>query len=407
MASVKPIIGYYANMPVDIASRAFKQNPHHFYRTMRREAPVVRVRVGRRHAWLVTRYEDVARLLKDDRFVKDPSKQRGGEPWVPAFARPLARNMLDLDEPDHRRLRALVSQAFTPRIVQGMSARVEALAGELLDRAEERGRIDLIRDFALPIPTTIIAEILGVEPDAQDRFHRWTQAIVVADSSNAAMVRALPALFRMVRYLRRLVRAKRETPGDDLTSALLAACDGNDRLSEDELLAMIFLLLVAGHETTVNLISNGVLRLIEHPAQRERLLADPALAANAVEETLRFDGPLLTATERFTLDPTELAGVTIPSGAKVYGAIASANRDERAFDRSDLFDIARTPNRHLSFGDGPHFCAGAALARMEGRIAIPAILARFPAMRLANDRPLTWKGGVVLRGLESLPVLLS
>ncbi len=394
-------------MLVDIASRAFKQDPHAHYRVMRRQAPIARVLVGRREAWLVTRYDDVARLLKDDRFVKDPSKQRGGEPWVPGFARPLARNMLDVDEPDHRRLRALVTQAFTPRIVQGLTARVEALAGELLDRAEKRGRFDLIHDYAIPIPTTIIAEILGVEPGDRGRFHRWTRAIVVADASNMAMVRALPALLGMIRYLRRLVRTKREMPGDDLTSALVAARDGNDRLSEDELLAMVFLLLVAGHETTVNLISNGVLRLIEHPDQRDRLLADPALAPSAVEEILRFDGPLLTATERFTLAPTELAGVTIPAGGKVYGAIASANRDERAFDEPDVFDIARTPNRHLSFGDGPHFCAGAALARMEGRIAIPAVLARFPAMKLARDRPLVWKGGVVLRGLESMPVVLA
>lgn len=394
------------DMPIDIAGRAFKQDPHGAYRTLRMEGPVVPVRVGRRQAWLVTRYDDVVRLLKDGRFVKDRSRLTGRAPWVPAFARPLARNMLDVDEPDHKRLRALVSQAFTPRIVDTMKSRVESIVEELLDRAATRGAIDLIEDYALPIPTTIIAEILGVAAGDRHRFHRWTKAIVVADTSAIAMARALPAVLQSVRYLRGLIREKRETGGGDLTSALVAARDGNDRLSEDELMAMVFLLLVAGHETTVNLISNGVLRLMERPEARERLLGDPSLTGSAVEEILRFDGPLLTATERYTVARTEFAGVTIPAGATVYGAIASANRDERALERPDTLDIARSPNRHLSFGDGPHFCAGAALARMEGQIAIPAILARFPAMKLVPGAAIVWKRGVVLRGMEALPVTL-
>ena len=393
-------------MPVDIAGQAFKQDPHAFLRAMRCEAPAVPIRVGRRPAWLVTRYDDVARLLKDDRFIKDWSKLPSGVPWIPPFARPLARNMLDLDEPDHMRLRTLVSQAFTPRIVESMRPRVEALVEELLQKAASRVRIDLICDYALPIPTTIIAEILGVEPEAQNRFHRWTKIIVVADTSALAMARALPAVLAIIRYLRRLIERKRRYGGDDLTAALVAAHDGNDRLSEDELLAMLFLLLVAGHETTVNLIANGVLRLVEHSAERDRLVGDPTFANGAVEEILRFDGPLLNATQRFTLEPIEFAGVKIEAGAAVYAGIASANRDERAFDEPDRLDITRTLNRHLSFGDGAHFCAGAALARMEGRIAIPAILARFPKLRISMDRPLVWKRGAVLRGLESLPINL-
>ncbi len=391
-------------MTVDIAGRAFKQDPHVFLRAMRSEAPVVRVRVGRRESWLVTRYDDVTRLLKDERFVKDLSKLGKALPWIPAFARPLTRNMLDLDEPHHKRLRALVSQAFTPRIIEAMRERVETLADALLDRAAERGRFDLIADYALPIPTTIIAEILGVDARRQHQFHLWTQTIVVADTSGVAMLRAMPAVLLMVRYLRSLISEKRAAGGDDLTSALVAARDGNDRLDEDELVAMLFLLLVAGHETTVNLIANGVLRLIEHPDQRDRLAADPSLVGSAVEEILRFDGPVLTATQRFTLAPTEFAGVMIPAPAAVYGAIASANRDERTFEDPDRLDIGRNPNRHLSFGDGPHFCAGAALARMEGQIAIRAILDRFPGLKLASDRPLVWKRGAILRGATSIMV---
>ncbi len=387
---------------VDIASTAFKRDPQSIFRRMRDEQPVLQVRAGRRRIWLVTRYDDVVQLLKDDRFVKDQAKVSGAAAWVPAFARPLSRNMLDVDEPDHRRLRALVSQAFSARIVLAMRSRTEALVEQLLAQASRRDRVEVVADYAVPIPTTIIAEILGVPEADRERFHRWTSSIVVADTSGLAMVRALPAVWQMVRYLRRMVSQKRSHPGDDLTSALIAARDGNDSLSEDELLAMIFLLLVAGHETTTNLIANAIFHLSKNHEQRELLMASPELAPAAIEELLRYDGPLLTATERYTVAPTVVNGVTIPKGSLVYGAIASANHDERVFANPHLLDLTRKPNRHLSFGDGPHFCAGAALARMEAQIAIPAFLRRFPDWRPPANWTPRWKSGLVLHGLEAV-----
>lgn len=390
---------------VDVASAAFKRDPHSIFRRMRHEQPILKVRAGRRPVWLVTRYDDVVSLLEDDRFVKDQAKVPGAVAWVPAFARPLSRNMLDVDEPDHRRLRALVSQAFSARMVQAMRSRTEELVEQLLAQASRRNHIEVVADYAVPIPTTIIAEILGVPEADRERFHRWTSAIVAADTSGLAMVRALPAVWGMVRYLRRMVSQKRSHVTDDLTSALIAARDGNDSLSEDELLAMIFLLLVAGHETTTNLIANAIFHLSTNHGQRERLIASPELTQSAVEELLRYDGPLLTATERFMVEPTEIDGVCIPKGALVYGAIASANHDERVFTDPDLLDLGRKPNRHLSFGDGPHFCAGAALARLEAQIAIPAFLRRFPDWRQPANWAPRWKRGLVLRGLETVPLV--
>jgi cytochrome P450 len=390
---------------IDVASAAFQNNPYPIFRRMRDLEPILKVKVGRRPIWLVTRYDDVASLLKDTRFVKDQAKVAGSIPWVPAFARPLARNMLDVDEPDHRRLRALVGQAFSARIVESIRGRTEALVEQLLEQTSERDRIDVVADYAVPIPTTIIAEILGIPVEDREPFRRWTKVIVVGDTSALAMLRAMPAVLGMVRYLRRLVSQKRVHPGNDLISALIAARDGNDSLSEDELLAMIFLLLVAGHETTTNLITNALYHLSENREQRERLIAEPDLAPSAIEELLRYDGPLLTATERYTVEPTVLSGVTIPKGAVVYGAITSANRDERVFAEPDTLDLARKPNRHLSFGDGPHFCAGAALARMEAQIAIPAFLARFPYWRPPENWMPRWKGGIVLRGMDTMPLV--
>ena len=257
----------------------------------------------RQTAWLVTRYDDVAAALKDERLVKDKSRalspdQARRQPWVPGLFRPLMRNMLDLDPPDHTRLRALVHRAFTPRLVEQMRGRIQALADGLLDAVARRGRMDLIRDYALPIPTTIIAEMLGVPAGDRHRFHRWSRAIVSASPSGWGMLRAVPSVMAFLRYIRRLIAARRAAPGDDLLGALVQAEEAGERLSEDELVAMVFLLLVAGHETTVNLIGNGALALLEHPDQMTRLRHDPELIKPAVEELLRYASPLETATER-------------------------------------------------------------------------------------------------------------
>lgn len=397
-------------MTPNIASREHKANPYPFYARLRAESPVFRVTLpDKRAAWLVTRYDDAVAVLKDERFVKDVlnAGTNARKPWMPEFARPLSRNMLDVDEPDHGRLRGLVNRAFTPRLVEGMRERIQSLADELLSQAASIRHFDLIRDFAHPIPTTVIAEMLGVPVKDRHRFSRWSRAIVSAHTS-LRMMWAVPNIWLFLRYIRRLVRERRSDPRDDLVSALVQAEESGGRLNEDELASMIFLLLVAGHETTVNLIGNGVLALIDHPDQLDRLRSDPSLIKSAIEEMLRYDSPLETATERFARENVELGGATIPKGAIVYAVIASANRDERQFANADTFDISREPNRHLSFGLGAHYCLGAPLARLEGQIAVESLLKRAPIIQLSTPRDsLRWRPALVVRGLESLPLRLA
>ena len=329
------------------------------------------------------------------------------QPWIPPAFRPLLRNMLDLDPPDHTRLRALVQQAFTPRLVETMRSRIQSLADELLDTAARRGGMDLIRDYALPVPITVIAEILGVPARDRGRFHKWSKAVVSLDSVNGGLI-ALPSVWMFLRYLRRFFRMRRADPGEDLTSALLQAEESGDTLSEDELLAMVFLLLVAGHETTVNLIGSGTLALLEHPDSMEKLRRDPPLIKSAVEELLRYTTPVFLSTERFAREDVTIRGVVIPRGALTFGVIGSANRDESVFDRPDELDLARPNNRHLSFGQGSHYCLGAPLARLEAQIGIGTLLARTPALRLkVPPQSLRWRPSLILRGLESLPVEFS
>ena len=401
----------------DLASPRFKAGPHPFYACLRAEAPVWRTTLpDRRVAWLVTRYEDVAWVLKDDTFAKDKlnamdPEQRAKTPWVPGFLKPLERNMLDLDEPDHARLRALVSKAFTPRLIERLRGRIEVLCAELLNamerKGERRGGVELVGDYALPLPATVIAELLGVPAEDHAKFHRWSNRLVSV-SSKRDMLRALPAALSFVRYLRKLIERRRAAPRDDLITALIRAEEAGDKLSEDELLAMSFLLLVAGHETTVNLIASGTLALLEHPEQMERLRREPSLIKPAVEELLRYTSPVEMATERYPREDVEIEGTTIPRGELVLAVLGSANRDERHFEDPDVLNLARDPNRHLAFGrGGVHHCLGAPLARMEGQIAVSALLKHFPGARLAvSPDSLRWRRGVFLRGLQRLPLVV-
>jgi cytochrome P450 PksS len=399
----------------DLASPGFKADPHPYFASLRDEAPVheIRLRDGTR-AWLVTRYDDAIAVLGNAQFAKDPRKARfesGSKPlWLPGPLRALSRNMLDLDEPDHRRLRSLVQKAFTPRVVEELRPRIEKIAADLLDAIARRGTgtADLIADYAAPIPVTVIAELLGVPASDRRKFHRWSNHVVAADTSAWHKVRAIPAGIAFVMYLRRLIRKRRSAPGNELLSRLIEVHDAGDRLSSDELLAMSFLLLVAGHETTVNLIGNGVLSLLENPAQMAQLRREPALIETAVEEMLRYSSPLQMATERYTTGPVDVGGVTIPRGALVYVVLAAANRDRHAFPEAARFDITREPNRHLAFGHGIHYCLGAPLARLEGQVAIRILLERFGSIGLLGPQDdLRWRRGLVLRGLDSLPVKLA
>ena len=265
---------------IELFSPSFWADPYPFFARLRAEEPVYRaVLPPRTPIWLVSRYEDVQRLLKDERFAKNRRAAMTAEqlrklPWVPPMFRPLERNMLDLDPPDHTRLRELVHRAFTPRLVERMKGRIQELADSLLDAAERRGELDLVGDYALPLTMTIITEILGVPAKDRDRFHRWSKVIVSVNSFNVNW-RVFPIVWKFNRYLRRFFKVRRADPQDDLTTALIRAEEEGDRLSEDELMAMVFLLLIAGHETTVNLIASGVLELLRHPDQWEALRSDP------------------------------------------------------------------------------------------------------------------------------------
>lgn len=399
---------------VNLSAAEVRADPYPVYARLRQAAPVVQARLplfGR--VWLVLRYQDVVGVLKDPRFSSD-IRRAGGHPdwltsrWVPRAFRVMQDSMVLTDDPDHWRLRNLVHQAFTPRRVEQMAARIELLVHDLLDQAARRGQIDLLADFALPLPLAVISDMMGVPEADRLRFRHWMAKFLETPTSVLAMLGQLPNGHRMLRYFESLIQQRRAEPRDDLISALVAAEEAGDRLSEDELLSMIFVLLLAGHETTVNLIGNGMLALMDHPDQLERLHAEPELIDRAVEELLRYGNPVEHGSPRFTLEEAEVGGVTLPAGSRVMAMLSSANRDETVFERADELDITRHPNRHVAFGLGVHYCLGAPLARLEGRIAIGALAERFPGIGLAIPRhQLRWRNTTAVRGLQALPVRLG
>src|SRR5215203_870517 len=382
---------------VNLFDPVFKADPYPTYARLRSSAPVHRATLpDGRGVWLITRYEDVLAVLKDERFVKNwrsalTPEQRAEIPPIPEVMKPLSRNMLDTDPPDHERLRALVSKAFTPRLIERMRPRVQAIADGLLDAVQDRGGMDLIDDYAFPLPITVIAELLGVPAEDRNNFREWSDAAVSGNASQE--------------YLEEILIPHMQAFTDYLVSALVQAEEAGDKLSEDELLGMVFLLLVAGHETTVNLIGNGVLALLQHPDQLRKLKDDPSLIKPAVEELLRYDGPVETSTERFAREDVDMGRTVIPRGEMVLVVLAAADHDPERFSDPDNLDITRTDNRHLAFGKGIHHCLGAPLARMEGQIAISTLLRRMPKLRLKESpQSLSWRSGMVLRGLQGLPV---
>jgi cytochrome P450 len=394
---------------VDITSPQFKANPFPFYARLRVEAPVFPVIVRKQRAWLITRHDDVVRVLKDDLFAKDRHNAMSPEqlkkaPKVPSIFKALERNLLSLDNPDHGRLRTLVYKAFMRNPIKGMRDQIQVLADELLDSVAPQGQMELIADFALPLTLTTIGQIVGVPAKDSPKFHRWTKAVIQAGSNPNVFV-LLPALWGLTRYFKKLIAARRLEPQNDLTTALVKAQENDDRLTDDEILATLFLLLSAGHETTVNLIGSGTLALLEQPEQLAQLRQTPDLIEPAIEELLRFVCPAETATERYAREDIAIAGTTIPKGELVLAAIGSANRDPSYFDHPDQLDFTRENNNHIAFGHGAHYCLGAPLTRLEGQIAINTLLQRMPNLRL-NIAPeqLKWRGGIVLRGLEKLPV---
>jgi len=383
----------------------FLADPYPMYHRLRAEDPVHRSPLG---FWVLTRYDDVVSVLRDPNFAKEAiaafvAQRLGVDSTVG-----IGISMLDRDPPDHTRLRSLVSKAFTPRVVEGLRPRIQQIVDELLDRAEDRRSMDLIEELAYPIPVIVICEMLGVPVEDHERFRGWSldlarglDATLLGAGSDLA-VRSLSSRRSLSDYFRELIAERRDSPRGDLLTALITAEEAGDKLSEHELLATCILLLVAGHETTVNLLGNGTLALLRHPDQLRLLRENPALIGSAVEELLRYDGPV-QRTARVPSATAVIAGHKIEAGEMVMPFIGAADRDPAQFPEPDRLDIARADNRHIAFGWGIHFCLGAPLARLEGQIAINTMLRRFPKLALATDRP-EYRQSLTLRGLKSLPV---
>jgi cytochrome P450 len=363
---------------------------------------------GNVRVWLVTRYEEAKQLLADPRLSKDHARALSLFPPDAngQYASSLSANMLMADPPDHTRLRRLVTRAFTRRAIQHLRASVTEIAEELLndiERCAQLGPVDLIEMYAAPLPIRVIGKMLGVPDRYFNEFKAAAEAILTSSSREpkAAAYAAMAAL------LTNLIAEKRRSPAEDLLNDLIAAVEDGDRLSTEDLLATAFLLIVAGYETTINLIGNGVHALVSNPDQLRALRADPALLPNAVEELLRFDGPVDVATIRVSIEPIALGDVLIPPNEFVMISLLSANRDGSRFDAPDMVDISRKSEGHLAFGHGIHHCLGAPLARLEGEIALGRLLARFDTVRLQPGAKLRYRDGALMHGLTSLPVLCS
>ncbi len=391
-------------------------DPFAYYAALRHHQPVLRAKIPTRGTgWVVSRYDDVARVLKDQRFSADPRHSRNpplfgfGGRLAPKLIKLVGESMICVDDPAHARLRKLVAKAFTPRTVDEMEEWVATIVAATVEGLAGRdGPVDLVAELALPLPLRVISEMLGIPEEWRlDFHHRIVRLLEVNDQPVRRAIRWAPALPKLVRFFEDLVERKRREPDDRLITRLIRAEDGGDRLGRDELTAMIFLLLFAGHETSVNLIGSGVLALLDNPDQLALLRARPELMDGAVEELLRFTSPVEYGTMRFAREDVEIAGTTVRTGEMVLALHASANRDETAFPDADRLDIARGGGRHLSFGAGLHYCLGAALGRMETRIALAALLARFADIRLAVPRgALRWRQSSGLRGLAALPLHL-
>ncbi|MEU4194909.1 cytochrome P450 [Kribbella sp. NPDC026611] len=377
-------------------------DPYPAYAELRGTGPVHRIDgPDGTPAWLVTRYADVRNAFADPRLSVDKSNALPGKYRGLSLPPALDANLLNLDPPDHTRLRALVTRAFTPGRIEGLAGPIRRTADTLLDPLVRRGRGELIADYATPLPITVICDLLGVPEDTRTDFKVWTDTMLTPAGPDEARA----AIGAMLRFFAVLIASKRAVPGDDLTSALIAARDHDDRLSDDELTSLVFLILFAGYENVVHLIGNATLALLEQPELWQRLSADRAQLPAAVEELMRYDGPAPLAIRRFPTEDIEIGGVRIPAGETVLLALASANRDAARFDDPDRVDLDRTVGGHLALGHGIHYCLGAPLARLEVAIALEALFDRTPTLSLAVPRTeLSWRNTIRTRGLNELPV---
>jgi pimeloyl-[acyl-carrier protein] synthase len=386
-------------------------DPYPIYHHLRAARPVAWI--PQLDAWVATSYEAVSAALRNPNLSSERLRrvrQRLAARGLDVLLDERAKSMNFMDPPDHTRLRGLVSKAFTPRVVNEMEGHIRSLINRLLDNVAGRGRMDAIQDLAYPLPVTVIAEMLGIPTEDLDRFKRWSDEISaglagdVAALPDAVLRRVLEARNELAEYFRAAVVQRRQSPGRDLLTALVQAEDDGGRLTEDELLSTAVLLLVAGNETTTNLIGNGLLALLRHPEQMKRLWDDPSLVPSAVEEMLRYEGPVQLATRLAKVD-LELHGVAIRQGQAVYLVLAAANRDPAQFTDPDRFDVGRIENKHVAFGAGLHFCLGAPLARLEAQLTLHALRERFPnGLRLGAENP-EFRNNFNLRGLKALTIV--
>ena len=375
----------------DLTSSAFIEDPYRTYEQLRQKDPVHRMRLI--EAWALTRYEDVQDVLADHKRFTNAERNYDYMQY---------RTFLDLDPPDHTRLRGLVSKAFTPRAVRELGPRIQDLVDELLESVAGKSRIDLISDFAFPLPVIVIAEMLGVPAQDRARFREWSDDIALSVNpllNSEQIERVQQATEELFDYFEGIIEQRRQTPRNDMISALLAAEEEGDRLTHEELLSTLMLLLVAGNETTRNLIGNGMLALLKYPAQLQRLREHPELLDSAINELLRYDSPV-QMDARNAIDDVEIGGKRIAAGQRILAIVGAANRDPQIFANPDELDIGRDEVSHLSFGRGIHYCLGSPLAILEGRIAFSSLLDRYSSIRLASEP--VFKDQIVLRGVEEL-----
>jgi pimeloyl-[acyl-carrier protein] synthase len=385
-------------------------NPYEMYRALRENDPIHRSEMM--ESWVLTRYDDIDKLLTDSRFSADRSKARTRfaqmmeEQQANYGPMSTAQTMLTSDPPDHTRLRKLVSKAFTPRAVENLRPRIQEIVDFLLSEAGKRGEFDIVHDLAYPLPVIVIAEMLGVPPEDRARFKEWSDKVVATlggpFTPPEVLESARVAIDELAEYLGNVITERRAEPKEDLISGLIASEEGGQVLSEEEIFATCILLLIAGNETTTNLIGTSMMALFRNPDQMERLRKDPTLIRSAVEELLRYAGPV-HGTGRVPKEDVEIAGHTFHEGEMVFGLLAAGNRDPAHYENPEVLDIARNPTDHLALGDGIHFCLGAPLARAEAQIAIGSLVQRFAKLRLLDEEP-EWGGTFIIRGPKRLNV---
>jgi len=408
--SMKNKVGLSIEDGINLASAQFKEDAYEIYKESRKKQPILfvnQVEIGKE--WLITRYEDALPLLKDNRLKKD---------WTNVFSQDtknmylsvdnsdhLTTHMLNSDPPNHSRLRSLVQKAFTPKMIAQLDGRIQRIADDLISDIERKGTLKPVDDYSFPLPIIVISEMLGIPKEDQAKFRIWSHAVIASPETPEEIKETEKQLSEFITYLQYLVDIKRKEPKEDLVSALILAESEGHKLSARELYSMIMLLIVAGHETTVNLITNTVLALLENPNQLQLLKDNPKLIDSAIEEGLRYYSPVEVTTARWAAEPFQIHHQTIQKGDMAIIALASANRDETVFENPEQFDITVGHNRPIAFGYDSHFCLGAPLARLEAKIAITTLFNRMPELQIKGNREeIKWQGNYLMRSLEELPL---